>query len=143
MIRENVLYSANLGDSHMIVGLRDALNGSVKPICISETHKATEESEKRRITEAGGMVMKGRVYGDLSISRAVGDRNYKIPKQDADYVSSDPFIMETHLTHHHLFAIIASDGLWDKVTFSEAVSAVHKEILNVCSKVDYFLRIMY
>ena len=118
----------------MIVALRDALNGSVKPVRISETHKATEEAEKQRITSQGGMVMRGRVFGDLSISRAVGDRNYKVPKQEANYVSSDPFITSVTLTHHHLFAIIASDGLWDKLTFEEAVDISHEK-LRVCNKI--------
>lgn len=106
------------------------------PIPISAVHKATEEDEKKRITDAGGMVMRGRVFGDISISRAFGDRNYKQPKQEVDYISSDPFTFSIDLTEEHIFIIIASDGLWDKFTFKEAIELLHSNI----KVIYYFIR---
>jgi len=131
LIRDKILYSANLGDSHMVLAHRNNLSYKMTPIRISETHKATEESEKKRILSEGGMVMKGRVFGDLSISRALGDLNYKIPKVENDFVSSDAFTTEIQLTPENLFVIIASDGLWDKISFQEAVDMVHAQILKM------------
>ena len=131
LLRGKTLFSANLGDSHMILAHRNNLSYTMTPIRISETHKATEEAEKQRISKAGGMVMRGRVFGDLSISRALGDLNYKIPKQEADYVSSDAFVKEIALTDEHIFVILASDGLWDKISFQEAIDMVHSKI-KVC-----------
>merc|ERR1711904_436773 len=98
----------------MVLAHRNILSYSMTPIPISEIHKATEESEKKRIIDSGGVVMRGRVFGDISISRAFGDRNYKTPKQEVDYILSDPFTFSVDLTDEHIFIIIASDGLWDK-----------------------------
>ena len=43
----------------------------------SEDHKPDNELEKKRITRAGGFVTDGRVNGNLNLSRALGDLEYK------------------------------------------------------------------
>ena len=122
VIRGNKLTAANLGDSHMI--LAQTVSGLTQPIRISETHKASEDTEKKRIIAAGGMVVRNRVFGDLSISRALGDRDYKHPAQETDFVSSIAYTKSVTLNVDHPFAIISSDGLWDKLTFQEAVDHI-------------------
>jgi len=122
MLIDNVLYTANLGDSHIVLS---QMRSTIEGVILSETHKASEPSEKQRITEAGGMVMKNRVFGDLSISRALGDLNYKQPKQEANYVSDQAYIQKTVLSPINEFLIVASDGLWDTFTFQEAVEYVY------------------
>jgi serine/threonine protein phosphatase PrpC len=49
--------------------------GTTKPL--SEDHKPTDEGEKNRIEAAGGTVSWKRVDGDLAVSRALGDFQYK------------------------------------------------------------------
>ena len=44
---------------------------------LSDDHKPDNEDEQMRITEAGGFVQDGRVNGELSLSRAIGDIYYK------------------------------------------------------------------
>jgi len=44
---------------------------------MSEDHKPDNEVERLRISKAGGFVTDGRVNGNLNLSRALGDLEYK------------------------------------------------------------------
>ena len=48
---------------------------------MSEDHKPDNTGEQRRIEAAGGFVEEGRVRGILSLSRALGDLEYKQTKK--------------------------------------------------------------
>jgi len=58
---------ANAGDSRSVI----SENG--KFTALSEDHKPTLNNETARIKKAGGYVADGRVNGNLSLSRAIGD----------------------------------------------------------------------
>lgn len=45
---------------------------------MSEDHKPDNKDEKERIRSAGGFVSEGRVNGNLNLSRALGDLEYKV-----------------------------------------------------------------
>ena len=47
---------------------------------MSDDHKPELDKEKKRITNAGGFVSMGRVNGNLNLSRAIGDLEYKSQK---------------------------------------------------------------
>jgi protein phosphatase 1G len=47
---------------------------------MSVDHKPDDVLEKTRITDAGGFVSEGRVNGNLNLSRAMGDLEYKSNK---------------------------------------------------------------
>jgi serine/threonine protein phosphatase PrpC len=44
---------------------------------MSEDHKPTREDESKRIRDAGGFVINNRVMGELAVSRAFGDVDFK------------------------------------------------------------------
>lgn len=44
---------------------------------MSVDHKPDDPEELKRIKMAGGQVMDGRVNGNLNLSRALGDHEYK------------------------------------------------------------------
>lgn len=44
---------------------------------LSFDHKPDHEKEKNRVTNAGGFVSDGRINGNLNLSRAIGDLEYK------------------------------------------------------------------
>lgn len=60
-----------------------------------------------------------RVNGQLAITRAIGDVDYK------PYVTSEPEIMSIPLDGDEDFLIMASDGLWDHVKEDDAAITVY------------------
>ena len=88
-----------------------------------------------------------RVCGDLAVTRSIGDPDYKnvTPGEtvqqwfqwpethtktfQSDLVIPTPEIVNVTLTRQHEFLIIASDGLWDVMTTTDAVNFV-KDSLN-------------
>jgi len=60
------------------------LSRNKKAIELSEDHKPDNAGEEARIKKAGGFVEEGRVKGILSLSRALGDLEYKTNKKLVD-----------------------------------------------------------
>ena len=87
-ITKDTIYCANLGDS------RAVLCQTVKrAVPLSEDHKPDLLEEKRRIDNAGHYVAEERVDGQLALSRAIGDHNFKdqpILKAEEQAVSPMP-----------------------------------------------------
>lgn len=44
---------------------------------MSTDHKPDLENEKERVKNAGGFISDGRINGNLNLSRAIGDLEYK------------------------------------------------------------------
>ena len=63
---------ANVGDSRVIL-----IKKSGEYICMTTDHKPEDLLEKERIIQAGGFVNMNRVDGQLAMSRAIGDYQYK------------------------------------------------------------------
>jgi serine/threonine protein phosphatase PrpC/pSer/pThr/pTyr-binding forkhead associated (FHA) protein len=71
----NRLYCANTGDS------RTMLCRNFSAIPMTTDHKPSREDEANRIRAAGGFVIGNRVMGELAVSRAFGDADFKIGMQ--------------------------------------------------------------
>jgi protein phosphatase 2C family protein 2/3 len=71
LIRDNMIYCANAGDSRAVA----CVAGRVKEL--SFDHKPYNKGEQARIFRAGGWVEFNRVNGNLALSRAIGDFNFK------------------------------------------------------------------
>ncbi|KAJ0857051.1 putative protein-serine/threonine phosphatase [Helianthus annuus] len=109
----NHLYVANVGDS------RTVISKAGKAIPLSEDHKPNRSDERKRIENAGGVVMWAgtwRVGGVLAMSRAFGNRMLK------QFVVAEPEIQELELDEEFELLVLASDGLWDVVPNEDAVS---------------------
>lgn len=107
-IIDNVLYTANVGDSRVI--LMDTM-GRARRLTVD--HKATAASERRMILKRGGSVIQGRVNGILMLSRAIGDAEV------ARYISCEAYTTETPLTPD-MKLILACDGVWDVMSDQQA-----------------------
>ena len=71
LITPDHIICSNAGDSRCVLGT----NGTCVPL--SDDHKPYDEGERKRIEAAGGCVQWKRVDGDLAVSRAFGDFQYK------------------------------------------------------------------
>ena len=97
-----VLYSANAGDA------RGVLCRAGKAVRLTYDHKGSDKQEAKRITDAGGFVMSGRVNGVLAVTRALGDSSMK------EFVVGAPYTTETELREEDEFLILACDGVRDQ-----------------------------
>jgi serine/threonine protein phosphatase PrpC len=119
MITPTHIVCANAGDSRSVLGVGDGV------FAMSEDHKPSDEKERQRIENAGGHVQWKRVNGDLAVSRAFGDFQYKnsvdLPPQDQK-VSCFPDIRIKERLLSDDVLILACDGLWDVMTNEEAIA---------------------
>ncbi|XP_053976203.1 probable protein phosphatase 2C T23F11.1 isoform X1 [Hylaeus volcanicus] len=129
LIKDNVIYSANAGDSRAVA----SINGNA--VSLSRDHKPTLKDERERIKAAGGWVEFNRVNGTLALSRALGDfmfkRNDRKSAQE-QIVTAFPEVRQYQITEDWEFVILACDGIWDVMTSAEVVNFVRTRI-STCS----------
>ncbi|XP_045134818.1 proteoglycan 4-like isoform X4 [Portunus trituberculatus] len=117
LVREKRLVVAWLGDSQALLVRRRS------PVRMVEPHKPELPVERERVEEMGGCVLNiqgtWRVLGQLAVSRAIGDREYK------PFVSSECDIKSLEIEGDEDFLILACDGLWDTLSPDAAVNLVY------------------
>ncbi|CAA7261515.1 unnamed protein product [Cyclocybe aegerita] len=122
---DNKIYVANAGDSRSVVGIK----GEVKPL--SFDHKPTGETERARISGAGGYIEYGRVNGNLALSRALGDfefkKNYGLPPE-AQIITANPDVTCHEITEEDEFLVLACDGIWDCLSSQQVVDFVRHQV---------------
>ncbi|XP_050304979.1 titin-like isoform X2 [Anthonomus grandis grandis] len=114
--KEKTLYIAWVGDSQALLVNQGKVLQCVNP------HKPSREDERQRIEKAGGCVMlwgTWRVNGQLAVSRAIGDADYK------PHVIAIPDVREITLDGGEDFLILACDGLWDFLSEDAAANEVY------------------
>lgn len=125
IISDTKIFVANAGDSRSVLGVK----GRAKPL--SFDHKPLNEGEKARIISAGGTVEQGRVNGNLALSRAIGDFDFKksaylAPEQQAVTVYPDVTIHD--ISNDDEFMVIACDGIWDCRSSQDVIEFVRRGI---------------
>ncbi|CAD6268044.1 unnamed protein product [Miscanthus lutarioriparius] len=118
LVKEGELFVANVGDCRAVLGSRSGV-----ATALTSDHTAAREDERRRIESSGGYVSCGssgvwRVQDCLAVSRAFGDASMKA------WVTCEPEVSRRRLTPDCRFLVVASDGLWNKVSCQEAVDVV-------------------
>lgn len=134
---------ANAGDSRAILC---QANDTI--VSLSVDHKPDHVTEEQRIVRAGGVVKSGQVDGLLSVSRALGDFQFKkvsatmlkpveighssledmvsmLQEAQQQKVSCVPDVVcqKRNINIDH-FIVIACDGIWDVVTNYECLDIV-------------------
>lgn len=113
ILTENYIICANLGDCRaMIINQKTFFD-------ISTDHKPTYDKE--RIYNAGGFIEEKniddveRVNGCLAISRAFGDREYKIGGScwKTHKITANPEFTIIQKIEYQKYIIMACDGIWD------------------------------
>lgn len=138
------LFVANVGDARAVVAVASPTAGSptspshhhhgyghlhspgggagsapLQAVRLSRDHTPHDPLEAARVRREGGMVSRGRVDGQLAVSRALGDHSLK-----SSGVSALPDQTHLPLTKDHKYMIIGCDGLWDVMTDHEAVNLI-------------------
>jgi len=154
LLIDDYLFVANTGDSELVLGRRRRRRKRVHSfaqaktltaeevahppwadarcpkspghdtVVLSSKHQLSDEGERKRVIELGGVITGRRLFGDLAVSRGFGDRDYKRPRAVADYITVEPAVKMVCLGDQDEFLIMASDGLWDVVSHQEAVDLV-------------------
>ncbi|KAJ5610763.1 protein phosphatase 2C [Penicillium lagena] len=125
IISKHKIWVANAGDSRSVLGVK----GRAKPL--SFDHKPQNEGEKARISAAGGFVDFGRVNGNLALSRALGDFEFKKSPElspEQQIVTAFPDVTVHDLTDDDEFLVIACDGIWDCQSSQAVVEFVRRGI---------------
>lgn len=119
-IKDSKVYMVWTGDSAIMVMDKD------KVITHSHKHLPDDEEEQKRITEAGGFVMNGRVNNVLNISRAMGET------MAPDLIVPDPSTKIYDIKDDDLFLILASDGITDALDEKQ----IYDLLCNSCQTRD-------
>ncbi|OAD76762.1 hypothetical protein PHYBLDRAFT_131698 [Phycomyces blakesleeanus NRRL 1555(-)] len=121
------IFVANAGDSRSVI----SVDGKSKPL--SYDHKPTNQLESQRIINAGGFVEYGRVNGNLALSRAIGDfefkKNNQLPAEE-QVVTCNPDIIEHQMSDADEFFVLACDGIWDCMSNQQVVDFVRSKIVE-------------
>ncbi|TIB38739.1 hypothetical protein E3P86_01476 [Wallemia ichthyophaga] len=152
------LYIAVTGDSRAIAGYYDNGKWFVDVLSVDQTAKSKSEIKRIQSehpsVESPYVVQRGRVLGGLEPTRAFGDARYKwsAPLQSQlsnallppsypirpppralltpPYVTAEPEVThrKLNLSSKPQFLILATDGLWDRLSNEEAVALVGKSL---------------
>jgi len=128
-ITESQMVVANCGDS------RAVLSRAGKAKELSQDHKPNDPKEEARIKKAGGFVEKQsigancqyRVNGNLNLSRALGDLEYKQDLSrppEEQIISGSPDVDFYDRSDEDEFLLICCDGVWDVKTSQQAIDYV-------------------
>lgn len=133
LVKEDMIYTANLGDSRAVIG--SCSKDETCALEVSIDHKPTREKEKERIINSGGKIEKTvvddkevgpyRVWKaeedipGIAISRSFGDLvAHKIG------VSAEPEVTAKEIDGDDKFLVMGSDGVWDVMSSAEAVGFI-------------------
>lgn len=137
LIVGDICYVANVGDSRAIMSGEQG--NKVYPL--TKDHKPNDPTERQRIEKNGGRVYQSTAQiapdqqimgpfrilpGRLSVSRSIGDFEAKIAEYggNPEVLIATPEIRAFKIHSEYDFILMASDGIFDKLTNREAVQCV-------------------
>ena len=98
---------------------------------MSIDHKPDDIMEKNRVQKAGGDVYNGRINGNLNLSRAMGDLEYKMNQnipRDQQLIISTPDIKTFKINKESEFIVVGCDGIWEVKSNQEICDFVRTRI---------------
>lgn len=141
------LFAANVGDSRVVL-----CRAGGQCVELTSDHKPSRPDEAARVRAAGGFILHKRVMGELAITRAFGDKSFKmgikamleeeaeelaggtdgneqVKDLTAPLVSAEPEIASMILSHNDEFLLLACDGLFDVFRSQDAVALARQELI--------------
>ncbi|CAN4087482.1 unnamed protein product [Withania somnifera] len=123
LVQNGELIVSNAGDCRAVMS-RGGVAGA-----LTVDHRPSRQDEMERIQRLGGYVdsFRGvwRIQGSLAVSRGIGDSRLK------RWVIAEPETKILTIQPECEFLILASDGLWEKVSNQEAVELLRPFCLGV------------
>jgi len=116
------LVVANCGDCRAI------LCQGGQTVALTRDHKPTDEEERQRIVIQGGTVIGGRLQGQLGVSRAFGNYEFK----ETQILSAEPEINHVTLSCEVEFLVVGCDGLYEQFSNEEIISYIKNRLVNSC-----------
>ncbi|KAJ0397883.1 hypothetical protein ATCC90586_006469 [Pythium insidiosum] len=148
LVRGRQALIASVGDSQAVL----STGGRARPVSV--IHTPETDSERERILTAKGVVVQGRIFGLLSVSRSFGDNDFKTSRGEykdkfrGDLVTAIPDLMELTLSNDDEFLVLGCDGLFEVmqpqqvVDFVRAKLELHGEVQHACEElVSYAISI--
>ncbi|EXB44436.1 putative protein phosphatase 2C 49 [Morus notabilis] len=120
LIFGRLLMVANAGDCRAVLCRKG------EAIDMSQDHRPIHPPERRRVEELGGYIDDGYLNGVLSVSRALGDWDMKLPRGSPSPLIAEPEFRQMVLTEDDEFLIMGCDGIWDVMSSQHAVSLVRR-----------------
>ncbi|URD92581.1 phosphatase 2C [Musa troglodytarum] len=115
-----LLLVANAGDCRAVLCRKG------EAVDMSQDHRPIHAAERERVEQSGGFVEDGYLNGVLSVTRALGDWDMKMPRGSPSPLIAEPEFRQAVLTEDDEFLIIGCDGIWDVMSSQRAVSIVRK-----------------
>ncbi|KAM1050883.1 hypothetical protein ACFX1Q_032552 [Malus domestica] len=148
IICDGLLYTANVGDSRVVLGKLERATKEVMAIQLSAEHNASIESVREELKslhphDSKIVVLRHRVWrvkGLIQVSRSIGDAylknaefnreplplKYRLPEPFPNPILiPEPEVSVIKLRPEDQFLIFASDGLWEHLSNQEAVDIVN------------------
>lgn len=127
LTQDGRLDAAYLGDSPVVLFVRDPKTDEVFVKKLSRDHHAAFGHEKKKVEEAGGRVHKnGRVGGSLMLSRAFGDATIKGVLRDPEFATAD--IGKYTGEGKEVYILVSSDGLYEEARPGDYIGPLKKAI---------------
>lgn len=114
------LLVANAGDCRAVLCRKG------EAVDMSQDHRPIRTSERQRVEQSGGFIEDGYLNGVLSVTRALGDWDLKMPRGSPSPLIAEPEFNQAVLTEDDEFLIIGCDGIWDVMSSQYAVSVVRR-----------------
>jgi len=127
LIVKDKIFVANAGDSRCVVATRRGVFG------LTKDHKPSDPVEQQRIEKAGGAIFEGRVNGNLNLTRAIGDMEFKCNNKlqhHEQLIIPNPDIRVWNISHDDEFLVLGCDGIWDNLEPHEVCQFISKELNN-------------
>lgn len=123
LVTKDQIICSNIGDSRAVLFSNDRV------LPLSEDHKPDNNIETLRINKSDHFVSDGRVDGNLALSRAFGDFQYK-QNGKLDWknqaVTAHPEVTLTQRKKGDKFVILACDGIWDCLTSEDCCQNINQ-----------------
>lgn len=150
VVRKDSVTVASTGDCRVVLGHKAGKGDKWEAYALTSDQNAHNTDEVKRLLaahpgEEDTLIVEDRILGSLMPFRTFGDVDYKWEKKyltmlvpvfpnykTPPYVTAEPVLSQHHVVEGDRFLIIASDGLWERMSSEEAVNIVGRVVSRSC-----------